>query len=140
MSSGIFNVKYSEYFRISYWDSCNYKAKIIGPLPRGYRSVVICSLVIVYELIAACIHTYIKAEFQTVIHLCFAKFSRHQPTLSFTCGFAWKEWCMNAQDTQNKNYAFKFQIQKDTFLLVTHSVGKVKVVTWNIYCKNNCIV
>jgi len=47
---------------------------------------------------------------------------------------------MNAQDTQNKNYAFKFQIQKDTFLLVTHSVGKVKVVTWNIYCKNNCIV
>jgi len=45
---------------------------------------------------------------------------------------------MNAQQTQNKNYAFKFQIQ-DTFLLVTHSIGKVKVVTWNIYCKNNCL-
>lgn len=47
---------------------------------------------------------------------------------------------MNAQQTQNKDYAFKFQIQKDTFLSVIHSIGKVKMVTWNIYCKNNCIV
>jgi hypothetical protein len=47
---------------------------------------------------------------------------------------------MNAQQTQNENYAFKFQIQKDTFRLVTHSIGKVKLVTSNVYYKNNCIV
>jgi hypothetical protein len=38
----------------------------------------IWSLVIVYELIPACIHMCTKAEFQAVIHLCFAKLSRHQ--------------------------------------------------------------
>jgi hypothetical protein len=47
---------------------------------------------------------------------------------------------MNAQQTQNKNCAFKFQTQKVSLLMVTCSVGTVKVVTWNIYCKNNCIV
>jgi len=100
MSSGIFNLKYSEYFRTSYWGSDNYKVKIIGPIPRGYRNVGIWSLVIVYEFIATCIHTYTKAEFQTVIHLCFAKFSGHQPALSFMCGFTWKELCLQISDTE----------------------------------------